>query len=910
MFVTAKRGSCRRLTTKLVFMMPVLCAGIFVSSPVNAQSIWPVDGSYEVTMSDSTLPKIVSCTQEKITVYRQSATIPTQLDACVQRGMRLQFAVYYDAAGRDTYYAVRFLGDQYFRTIQGYRANIYAIRFLEKTGAAVLDYTYYQVPAELTKLSYVDDLAGALEPSRTNGFGLTYNYQIKSDAVQRMFAYGDAPGDRESPTSYVVSGNQKQVFAYLNYTKFVTLDLNRMAYNTVAYFKTGWWGGIYIPTPAAISNDGKYIFIGGLHKIYSTVGCGDAFIAERRYDSYMTNSCAETTVQSATYPIIKDDNYLYRYAFSDDNGQLLFQRGADSTIRSLHAIGYEPTPRLEYLALGDSYSSGEGDTESHNDSSFYLPGTDTAPNTCHISSRSYPFLLRNAWGIATDEMRSVACSGAQVLPDYIGPMDNYLGQNQRLKGAADIDSVRSSALDDFTPGQVRQIEFVKRYQPKVVTFTGGGNDVGFGDIISYCATPTWQGIFVNDTCAYAIEGSYLNETLYDSIDTQALYAKMFVDEVKAVSPATKIVMIGYPIFVASDKVCLLNSAALNNLEIKMINNAVSYMNTMLKRVAAEEGVLYVDIEDSLNGGRLCEGSEYMTGIMAPMLKNMKIRDDPNMFHPNANGHAKIAETIEAANIPGRNMPTELLDPSGETEPSVAIQTQLIDRDIVLTTSSSANVETATQTFADGSTVTTATFSDRTGMGTYAATTEGALSATLDFSAVGPGQHVLVVEGLSPSGEPVKLYQFITVRVSETDADGDGVLDVQDRCTFIDHWFDETTGEDVCAQDVDSGENIPDAILPTDDGNIEQSTDSIPTEAESITIEQGQPVSRQYDVKSRNTLSRDLTADVLGDSTLSVDDELATYIQKDEHFMEYWLLLCGVGIMIGGITYGTIFKKKN
>ena len=80
-------------------------------------------------------------------------------------------------------------------------------------------------------------------------------------------------------------------------------------------------------------------------------------------------------------------------------------------------------------------------------------------------------------------MKSVACSGAQVLPDFNGRVDNYYGQSRRLINDSDIDDTRQKSLISFIPGYIPQLEFVKRYKPKLVTFTGGGNDVGFAEIL-------------------------------------------------------------------------------------------------------------------------------------------------------------------------------------------------------------------------------------------------------------------------------------------------------------------------------------------------------------------------------------------------------------------------------------------
>ena len=43
------------------------------------------------------------------------------------------------------------------------------------------------------------------------------------------------------------------------------------------------------------------------------------------------------------------------------------------------------------------------------------------------------------------------------------------------------------ALNEMIPGRVKQIEFVKKYQPKVITLTAGGNDAGFGAKLTLCA---------------------------------------------------------------------------------------------------------------------------------------------------------------------------------------------------------------------------------------------------------------------------------------------------------------------------------------------------------------------------------------------------------------------------------------
>jgi len=141
---------------------------------------------------------------------------------------------------------------------------------------------------------------------------------------------------------------------------------------------------------------------------------------------------------------------------------------------------------------------------------YYLPGTEE-DGQCHLSSRSYPFVLRGWWGVDILKMDSVACSGAEILQDYVKRPDSYLGQNSRLDDFSSerIKQEKNQALIDKKPGIIPQIEFIDRYRPKVVTLTGGGNDVGFADVLLSCASNASIGFIpIGDTCGYAKEGSF------------------------------------------------------------------------------------------------------------------------------------------------------------------------------------------------------------------------------------------------------------------------------------------------------------------------------------------------------------------------------------------------------------------
>ncbi len=459
---------------------------------------------------------------------------------------------------------------------------------------------------------------------------------------------------------------------------------------------------------------------------------------------------------------------------------------------------YEPTQTLDYLALGDSYSSGEGDIEKDRyGASYYTPET-IGDGGCHLSTRSYPYLLRSYYEIADNKMKSVACSGATLFYDYNLIKGTYLGQGGRLKelSEADRNQAQADALDKFTPGVVPQIEFVKKYQPKAITLTGGGNDVDFAEILTYCATPEIGAVIVADTCGYAKEDSDLNKLLYASIDTQYTYNKRFINAIREASPKTNIIIIGYPSFISSEGTCVLNSADLEKVEIIMINKAVTYMNEMLKKVASDTGTSYVDVEDSLKSGRLCEGSEYVTGLVDLGYEKLRKKQFSEAFHPNHKGHQKMFESISSS-IP--KLTTFYNSTSSDWSPRslhiVAFQASLIKQ--VMALGDKINIAIEAGRFAGRSSITINAYSEQSLLGSFVTSQDGSLNAEIDTSSILPGRHLIVVRGSDMFGQEMLMYQYFTVAASLDDIDGDKIPNDQDRCEFIQSWIDEQTNTDVC-----------------------------------------------------------------------------------------------------------------
>ena len=291
--------------------------------------------------------------------------------------------------------------------------------------------------------------------------------------------------------------------------------------------------------------------------------------------------------------------------------------------------------KIIYLALGDSYSSGEGDIDATG-ITHYIPGTNVLGNykdgipreLCHVSDRSYPFLLAKDMQLSRGNgMQSMACSGAVRDDVYTnaGPSftyAQYAGQNTPLYGATlprlqnviAKESLKQEALNAFIPGRIQQIELVKKYQPKVATIGISGNDLGFGNILMACIQK------FADTCDYAKPAGLadLGSVIQANYDQQlALYRAL-----KQASPGTDFYAVGYPQFINGDKAyCWSILDSLNEQERLMISNAVTFANQTIKNAASAAGIKYINIEDVLKdySGDICSGSGLVTDPLHKVL---------------------------------------------------------------------------------------------------------------------------------------------------------------------------------------------------------------------------------------------------------------------------------------------------
>ena len=556
----------------------------------------------------------------------------------------------------------------------------------------------------------------------------------------------------------------------------------------------------------AVSNDGKKVLVvngNTIGKMYLIdASCGRESFAsnstiDQQCDSIDLSDRVSTVLQTrspyyAEFNENSRDAYVYAWSQTEMNSSKL------TIVPDTESTG------LAYLALGDSYSSGEGDTEKGaNGSRYYRLGTNLEAdvtrgipqNKCHISTRSYPYLLARGMDLALDSPKqwdTIACNGATAWDVKAQGSTDYLGRGDSLKGF-DVATLKAEALNGFIAGRQKQIEFVKKYKPRVITLTIGGNDVGFGPKIQECATISEGGL----TCSIATEDG--RSSLGSQIRNQYDNLKSLYSELRAVSAGrTKIYVLGYPQFINGDEpaACGWNIGMLNSDERKMIHESVTYLNSVIKQAAKAAGVYYLDIENSLQGGRLCDdGQKYVTGI--------SVGDRQESFHPNAKGHAQIASSVWS-NVHSQSLldfdtckgtdENICPDPSaakaaipkpayfGTAEPARDTRYQNMTQDEQKKTGV-MDVILAPLTFLRDSVVKVVLHSDPVELGEFHANGDGSLDVSATIPSYLPaGYHTLIVTGNSPDGVPVQYEQIILVKgTNSNDTDENGIVDTQQAC---------------------------------------------------------------------------------------------------------------------------------
>lgn len=266
-----------------------------------------------------------------------------------------------------------------------------------------------------------------------------------------------------------------------------------------------------------------------------------------------------------------------------------------------------PAPKIDYVALGDSYTAGTGAGAAERPASM----------DCWPSSGGYVDLVAKTGRI--DLEANAACHGA-VLFGLPAPSPFY-------------------DFNLYTPSIDEQIKLLTSSgalsaDTELVSITAGANDLGFAYVLGQCA------FYGEGACRTAVAAVTSEGGLY--LLTQNLIKTY--SAIREAAPNATIVVLGYPLlFDTTDPYTTLPISITSQ---ELINRATLTINTVIEAAADSAGVKYVDVADEFAGHEVNSADPWL------QLDPFNFTADYN-FHPNHEGHRAYASALLAAVKPGQ-----------------------------------------------------------------------------------------------------------------------------------------------------------------------------------------------------------------------------------------------------------------
>jgi lysophospholipase L1-like esterase len=206
---------------------------------------------------------------------------------------------------------------------------------------------------------------------------------------------------------------------------------------------------------------------------------------------------------------------------------------------------------VNYVALGDSYSSGVG-AGSYTSSS----------GSCDRSTNAYSQLWANANAPAS--YVSAACSGATT---------------------SSVISSQLSALSSSTT---------------LVSITVGGNDIGFSSVMETCVLEGWDCVSAVDTAESEAENQLpgeLNSVLAD---------------IKADAPNARVVVLDYPELYDLSKSS--SCVGLSTSNRTALNQGAQILDSEIQAAAGRYGDVFANVQGQFAGHEICDSSSWLHSV--------------------------------------------------------------------------------------------------------------------------------------------------------------------------------------------------------------------------------------------------------------------------------------------------------
>jgi lysophospholipase L1-like esterase len=304
-------------------------------------------------------------------------------------------------------------------------------------------------------------------------------------------------------------------------------------------------------------------------------------------------------------------------------------------------------PPSRYVALGDSYSSGEGTFN-------YFPNTDITANKCHRSPDAYPLVLFRSGqlgGITPSELDFGACSGATIHDFYNPVWNNEPPQLDVICTPKPYVQPSAGALAPCSDTSVQ-----------LVTLSVGGNDLGFDSILTACITNrqdqqrclgqdpyvTFGGSVPEQdaSCQPPLCGGDGQDPTYRGIERIENQYRQLLMDIRGRAPHARIVVLGYPrIFPAAgaaDDSCHLNPTD----QVWLISKDLEVDNLVRFAVNASGVAEYADVFSAVDGHEACQGlNGSIPWINGLVFHPTCLTGCDESFHPTPDGQKAIASFV-------------------------------------------------------------------------------------------------------------------------------------------------------------------------------------------------------------------------------------------------------------------------
>lgn len=203
-----------------------------------------------------------------------------------------------------------------------------------------------------------------------------------------------------------------------------------------------------------------------------------------------------------------------------------------------------------YVALGDSYSSGTG------------TGSYDLDSGCQRSSKAYAALWASAHSPAS--FKFVACSGAKT---------------------GDVLNNQLSAVTSSTT---------------LVSITIGGNDAGFSSVMQTCVLGS------DSDCTNAVNNAenYARNTLPGNLNN-------LFGQIRSRAPSARVVVLDYPhLYISNDSFCI----GMSHTKHVALNGAADVIDGTISTAASRAGFTFADVRSQFSGHELCSGDDWLHAV--------------------------------------------------------------------------------------------------------------------------------------------------------------------------------------------------------------------------------------------------------------------------------------------------------